>query len=330
MRYEPASKVMHLAMRLQGARLGLTIDDIETELDVSRRTAERLRDAVEQTFGPLEELETGERRKRWRLRSNALRQLIRVAPEELAELESAAEGLDRAGLTERAKAIRDVAGKLRALWRPRPDVDSEDALEVLMRTEGLAMRAGPRPHLEAGLLPLLREALTTGCMVEFEYRARTTGVTSRQRVEPYGVLYGNRAHLVGRTDWADEPRLWRLDRVRDARVLEETFERDADFDLRTYAERSFGTFQENPIQVVLRFNEDAAYDAGNFLFHPTQTTDRNDDGTLTVRFRASGIDEMCWHLVTWGESVKVEKPLRLRRRLAGMCSSLASHHGPRG
>ena len=310
--------------------MGLTIDEIDTELNVSRSTAERLRNAVEQSFGPLEEVDTPERRKRWRLRSDPLRQLIRVAPEELAELESAAEGLDRAGLTERAKAIREVADKLRALWRPRPDVDSEDALEVLMRTEGLAMRAGPRPHLEAGLLPLLREALTAGRMVEFEYRARTTGVTSRQRVEPYGVLYGNRAHLVGRTDWADEPRLWRLDRVRNARVLEETFERKRDFDLRCYAERSFGTFQENPVEVVLRFDEEAAYDAGNFLFHPSQTSHWNEDGTITVRFRAGGIDEMCWHLVTWGESVTVEKPLRLRRRLVKMCGSLASHHGPRG
>ena len=214
-------------MRLQGARMGLTLDDIEAELGVSRRTAERLRDAVELSFGPLEEVETGERRKRWRLRSDPLRQLIRVAPEELAELESAAEGLERAGLSERAQAIRDVAGKLRALRRPRREVDAEDDLEVLMRTEGLAMRAGPRPHLEAGLLPLLREALTARRVVEFGYRAaRTTGATSRQRVEPYGVLYGNRAFLVGPTDWADDPRLWRLDRMRDARILGQTFERD--------------------------------------------------------------------------------------------------------
>ena len=109
MRYEPVTNIVQLAIRLQGSRLGLAIDDIETEFSVSRRTAERLRNAVELSFGPLEEVDTGERRKRWRLRSNPLRQLIRVAPEELAELESAAEGLDRAGLSERAKAIREVA-----------------------------------------------------------------------------------------------------------------------------------------------------------------------------------------------------------------------------
>ena len=42
MRYERVSKVMHLTVRLQDTRSGLTIDDMETELNVSRRTPERL------------------------------------------------------------------------------------------------------------------------------------------------------------------------------------------------------------------------------------------------------------------------------------------------
>ena len=37
---------------------------------------------------------------------------------------------------------------------------------------------------------------------------------------------------------------------------------------------------------------------------------------------------MCWHLVTWGTSVTVEQPVRLRRRLTEMCTRLATHHGP--
>ena len=326
MRYERLTDIVQLAILLQARRGGMTIHEIETELGCGRRTAERVRNAVEQSFGPLEEVETGERRKRWRLRSNPLRQLIRVTPEELAELESATQGLDRTGLSERATVLRELTVKLRALWRPRQEEDSEAGLEVLMRTEGLAMRAGPRPRLEEGLLPLIREALTVGRVVEFKYRAGKTGARSRKRVEPYGVLYDNRAFLVGRTDWTDEPRLWRLDRVTEARVLEETIEQDAKFDLRAYAERSFGTFQEDPVEVVLRFDEGAAHDASNFLFHPSQTSIWNEDGTITVQFRAGGIDEMCWHLVTWGESVTIEEPPQLRWRLAEMCKSLKSHH----
>ncbi len=106
----------------------------------------------------------------------------------------------------------------------------------------------------------------------------------------------------------------------------ERFKRDPAFDLQNYAKRSFGTFQEKPVEVVLRFNVDAARDAAAFLCHPKQTATENEDGSVTVRFKAGGIEEMCWHLMTWGESVTVKKPARLRRRLVEMGSSLVAHH----
>ena len=46
---------------------------------------------------------------------------------------------------------------------------------------------------------------------------------------------------------------------------------------------------------------------------------------MTVRFKAGGIDEMRRRLFTWGKGVTVEKPARLRRRLAGMCAARAGH-----
>ena len=141
------------------------------------------------------------------------------------------------------------------------------------------------------------------------------------------LIYGNRAFLVARNEWSDDPRLWRLTSMGDVGLLDDRFERDPAFDLQRYARRSFGTFQETPVRVVLRFDAGAAPDAASFLFHPDQTVDEQDDGTVTVRFEAGGLDEMCWHLVTWGETVTVEKPVRLRRRLARMCATLAGHHG---
>ena len=327
-RYERLADIVRLAVRLQGARGGVTLADIQDEFAVSRRTAERLRDAVEMAFGPLELPETGgDNRRRWRLKSDALRRLVSVSADELAALESAAAALERAGFGEYAGALRALAVKLRATLRPESLARLEADLETLVQAEGLAMRAGPRPRLAAGLLALLREGIATRRVVDLRYLSRTTGRRSRQRIRPYGLLYGNRAFLVGPTDWAGDVRLWRLANVSDARLVVETFERDPAFDLEAYARRSFGTFQEEPVRVVLRFDAGVVADAGAFLFHPGQRVEENADGTLTVRFEAGGIDEMCWHLFTWGESVTVEKPARLRRRLAAMCVALAAHHG---
>ena len=150
---------------------------------------------------------------------------------------------------------------------------------------------------------------------------------ARRRVEPYGLIYGNRAFLVGRTEGQFGVRLWRLARMAGAELTRQPFMRDPAFDLERFARRSFGTFQEEPVEVVLRFAASVAEDVAEFIFHPDQTVEPNDDGSLTVRFTAGGIEEMSWHLVTWGTAVTVERPARLRRRLHEMCAALASHHG---
>jgi len=327
MRYERLKDIVNLAIRLQGARGGLTMDDIVAEYGVSRRTAERMRNSVEAAFGPLQSVETGDRRIHWRLESTSLRRLVRITPDELAELESAANRLERAGLAEQAGILRELVAKLLALRRMFNEQAFGDELEALMQAEGSAMRPGPRPHIEPGLLPLLRDAIRATRRVEFNYLARSSGKHSRQLVEPYGVLYGNRTYLVGCADWAKEQRLWSLANVSRASITGETFERDPDFDLQKYAERSFGAFQEPPVDVVLRFDPGAAHDAATFLFHPSQTLTENEDGSLTVRFRAGGLGEMCWHLFTWGTAVTVVKPAELRERLQSKCADLAEHHG---
>ena len=325
LRHERLVALLRLAIRLQGTGSGLTIADIQDEFSVSRRTAERMRDAVEAAFGPLDavDVDSGDRRIHWRLRSLALHPFISITPEDLADLETAAGSLSGSGVAER---VSGLVVKLRAASRRHSPEEFDTALEALMEVEGLAMRAGPRENLEEGLLSLVREAVTTHHKLDFKYLSRGTGRRNRQRVWPYGVLYGNRAFLVGRTDRGNEPRLWRLGNISEARITDEAFERDPAFDLRRYAERSFGTFQEEPFDVVLHFDADAAQDARAFQFHPSQTITENSDGSLKVLFRAGGVDEICWHLVTWGRSLTILEPPSLRQRLVEICASLVAHH----
>src|SRR5262245_12594108 len=57
MRYEKAELVLRVAIDMQGLAYGLTLEDIRynyTGEPLSRRTAERLRDAVERLFPQLE------------------------------------------------------------------------------------------------------------------------------------------------------------------------------------------------------------------------------------------------------------------------------------
>ena len=215
MRYERLADIVRLAMRLQDAG-GVTLDDIQADFKVSRRTAERMRDAVEHAFGPLELADADDGRRHWRLPTTALRDLIRVSADELVELETAGAEAERAGFDERASLFRDLAAKLRTLLSPADRRRIEPDLEALTMAEGLATRPGPRPRIEPGLLMTLREAIKAGRTVSFRYLSRMTGRRSRQRVQPHGILYGSRAYLVGRTDWTEDMRYWVLANMSEA------------------------------------------------------------------------------------------------------------------
>ena len=152
------------------------------------------------------------------------------------------------------------------------------------------------------------------------------GCTELAARSAYGVLYGNPVFLVGKTAWGRKIRLWRLANASGVRITDRTFERDPNFDLRRYVRQSFGTYQERPRAGGARFATAVARDATAFLFHPDQAATENEDGPLTVRFKVGGLNEMCWHLATWQESVTVAQPFVLRQRLAGLCATLAAHH----
>ena len=327
MRYDRAADIVRLAVRLQGTWSGLTLADIQRDFEVSRRTAERLRDAVVEVFGPLEAVDTADAKRHWRLRAPVLRTLVSLSAEELAELAAAGAVLRRAGLEERALMLHSLSDKLRALLETDTRSRIEPGLQALTEAEGLAMRPGPHPRLDEGLFALLRHAIGASRVVTFEYPARATGTRSQRCVEPYGVLYGNRAFLVGRPVRGTKLQLWRLARISAAAVTEQPFTRDEAFDFGRFARRSFGTFHEQPVAVRLRFAARVAEDVAEFLFHPDQVVGRNADGSITVRFTAGGIKEICWHLVTWGTAVTVEQPASLRGRLTEMCATLAAHHG---
>ena len=85
-----------------------------------------------------------------------------------------------------------------------------------------------------------------------------------------------------------------------------------DFDLDAYASRSFGTFQEEPEEVVLRFLPSAAGEARRMVFHPTQQLRDLDDGSLEVRLTAGGLLEVAHHLFSWGDTVQIIAPDRLK------------------
>jgi predicted DNA-binding transcriptional regulator YafY len=114
-------------------------------------------------------------------------------------------------------------------------------------------------------------------------------------------------------------RTHRIDEITSATLAGRVFLRPLSFDLRAFAACAFGLFQSEAEygEVVWRFCPSAAAQARGNFFHPSQTAEDEENGSLVVRFSAAGHLEMAWHLYTWGDKVEVLAPERLRRMVEG-------------
>jgi predicted DNA-binding transcriptional regulator YafY len=274
----------------------LSLEEIQRNYSdqlLSRRTAERLRDAVERLFPQIEQAYPGEVPKRWRLPGGTVNGLASVTATQLTDLGTAISLLRRENMNVPAENAERGIAKMRALVK-RPVMNRiEPDLEALTEAEGLAMRPGPRPKINAEIVSALRHAIITQGKVRLHYLYRGSGKRGHQVVHPYGFLYGNRHYLVAwsESEEARDFRTFALSNIEGVKTLERRFARKRPFSLRDYAERSFDVFQEKPVDVVWKFSSKAAPDVRKFLFHPTQVIEPQLDGSLIVRFRAGGLLE---------------------------------------
>ncbi len=327
MRKEKLADLVRLARALAGSGEGLTLNEMAAEVGVNRRTAERMRDTLRNLFPTFQD-ELDGRQKRFRIPGGIDGFVVAPTPEELTEVDHAARSLELQGGTARANLLRSLAHKLKARLREREKARIEPDLAALMEGEGLVMQAGPRPMVDASVLADLRQALKGRLVCRFDY-ASATGHAYCREVAPCGLLYGRTYYLVGIERGKRDPVLYRLDRVAELKLGEACGPVPTGFDLRRFAARSFGSFQEPPEAIVLRFAPDVAADVARFSFHPDQTIDGEPGGGRIVRFTAGGLRELAHHLFTWGTAVEVVAPERLRTMLvADLRAALEKHAGP--
>ena len=316
MRHEKAEGLLNLARTLAARPEGLTLEEMAQEAGVGRRTAERMRDALWALFPQMEEI-ADPPTKRFKIPHGLDGLFQSPSAEELAELSRAGDALAAGGAPARAEALRTLEKKIRAAMRSAALRRVGPDAEALARAETtVAVQAGPRPAEDPAVIGALRQAIMALKAVRFRYRGGSRHGVARD-VVPYGIMFGRANYLVAAELGPDgahgEPRNYRLDRIEGLQVLDAVAAAPEDFSLPDYAARSFGIYQGEVEEIVLKVAPQAADDAMGWRFHPTQTLELQADGSVTVRFWATGLLELAWHLFTWGDAVQVIRPEALRQ-----------------
>jgi predicted DNA-binding transcriptional regulator YafY len=322
MRHEKAADLLKLALLLAGSAEGLTLDEMSRSIGTGRRTVERMRDALRELFPQMEEVEDPPT-KRFRIPGGLDRLFQAPLPEELAALHRAAEQAAAQGAQSTADNLRGLEAKLLASLRGSDRRRLAPDLEAVMQGEAIAIQPGPRPTEDPLVLNAVRDAIKAGAAIAFRYDGGSTP-GARREATPLGLILSRRNYLVAAAP--DKPRTFRLDRLSGLEVLDRPGSPPPGFSLQAFADESVGIYQDEMEQVSLVFDPTAAPEASRWRFHASQTVEPLADGSVRVRFTARGMRELAWHLITWGATVRIEGPARLRElMLKELRGALAAH-----
>ncbi|MDM9628428.1 WYL domain-containing protein [Rhizobium sp. S152] len=312
-----AQDLIRLARLAAARRTGISLEEICSEFDVSHRTAQRMTEALENVFTGVTQQDGTDRRRRWRVGDPMLDRLRPREETAIEALEIAGRAAKAEGRGRHAKALSDLQEGLLSRLAPRDALRTEADAEAVLTGMGSVTKPGPRVNLKPAVLDAIIEALRGPFRLRLQYGEPGT---PERVIEPYGLLLGHRSYLVARQPVRGKMILnFRTDRINAAEALDESFAMAEDFSLEEYAAQSFGVYQD-PTQygeVIWRFAPEAAARAMEFQFHPTQTLETMDDGSLVVKFMAAGWLEMTWHLYQWGDKVEVIAPDGLRLMVEG-------------
>ncbi len=181
-----------------------------------------------------------------------------------------------------------------------------------------------------GFLTTVMEAMKKNRLLGITYKGFWSESEHTFPVAPYCVkLFRQRWYMVGNSVYEDKTRIYSLDRVQEAQLLEETFKYPKKFNPENYFKGCFGIIrdEECPIETVkLKVSADQANYLRSLPLHTSQEeVERNDDFsifTLQVRPTFDFQQELLWN----GEALEVLEPLWLRQKIASKVKQMWNHY----
>ena len=303
-RLRKAEEIIELAMMFQNSFRGLCISDIQEHFECSRRSAERMKTLLFDMFPEkIEEVESNDKKKRWRFVKGTMNSLITFNANDFANLEYL-KGLSND--ENKQKELDELISKIMALTPQKNARGLETDIEAIMESEGFAVRQYSRVKTDSKTMELLRNAMLSFKRIQFNYDI--DGKSKTITLNPYGIIIADKYYLVGYNNYVNDLRLYKIDKITDLTLLDEYFEKDENFSLTEYCNNSFGIYQETPIDITLEFDKEVKDDVLNYHFHPTQKMKELENGNIQVKFTSGGTYAICQELFKWGTSVKIKKP----------------------
>ncbi len=171
-------------------------------------------------------------------------------------------------------------------------------------------------------LPVYQQLL--GCIAtrraaRIVYDSLSDGQVINIKLSPYRLLFSRHSwYVIGRSSLHRETRTFNVGRIQTIELLDEQFQVPRSFSIERYLGNAWHLIPESgPDQdVLIRFSPMVARNVAEVVWHKTQKVSTRDDGSLDFQVRVSGLNEISWWILGYGDQAEVLKPERLRQLIA--------------
>ncbi len=226
------------------------------------------------------------------------------------------------GLLAEQSTDRSVRTQLHsALRKIRAILPREHQERVLRLEQGLGTTANIQIPPQADL-SLLQEALSSNRVVRFAYQRANQAEPTERMVEPCGLLhYLSRWHLIAWCRTAKDYRDFRTDRMKDVRLLADTFTPHPDFSLTDY----IGSMPKPELRARIQFTPGAA-DRAKREWWLGIVAEESVQGAVVLTLAAVAWENLVGWLLSFGTQAVVLEPENLRELLINAAEAAAAHH----
>ena len=157
------------------------------------------------------------------------------------------------------------------------------------------------------------------------YYAASKNEESERVIDPYliDIYRGSNPYVIAFCNKRQDFRDFRIDRIKELKVLEESFNRDPSFNPEEYLASRFQYERGNQsFSVAIWFDPATAPFIRERRWHPTQDIEEHPDGSLTLQMEVPGLNDLKRWVLGYGKGAMVLEPPELLEMLRAEISSM--------
>jgi proteasome accessory factor B len=205
------------------------------------------------------------------------------------------------------------------------------ALREELRQMTRAIRIQPMPvsPLESKeyIYQQLIDARAKRRVVRIEYDSLTEWERITTKLRPYHLLFCRHSwYVIGRSSIHREVRTFNLSRIASLEMLQIKFSIPRGFSLERHMRNAWQLIPGDGADdhVEIHFKPLVAQNVAEVLWHKTQQLEFQPDGSLHYKVCVSGLGEIMWWILGYGDQAEVIAPQELRKMVAQRAKNLAA------